>query len=53
MAPVPLSFFSSADQGTISIGFVSLSSVGAGVEAVRLVAPVVEEAKVNKQISVG
>jgi hypothetical protein len=41
-------FFSSADQGTISIGFVSLSSVGVGVEAVRLVEPV-EEAKVNKQ----
>jgi hypothetical protein len=51
MASVPLSFFSSGGKGTISIGFLSLPSVGVvGVEAVRLAEPVVEEAKVNKQM---
>jgi hypothetical protein len=33
----------------VSIGFLSLPSVGVGVEAVRLVEPVVEDVKVNKQ----
>jgi hypothetical protein len=33
-----------------SIGFLSLPSVGVGVDAVRLVEPVVEEVKVNKQM---
>jgi hypothetical protein len=51
MASVPFSFFSSAGgKGMISIGFLSLPSVGVGVEAVRLAAPVVEEVKVNKQM---
>ncbi len=50
MTSVPLSFFSSGGKRTISIGFLSLPSVGVGVEAVRLVEPVVEEAKVNKQM---
>jgi hypothetical protein len=31
-------------------GFLSLPSVGVGVEAVRLVEPIVEEVKVNKQL---
>ena len=39
MASVPLSFFSSGGKGMISIGFLSLPSVGVGVEAVRLVEP--------------
>ncbi len=43
---VPLSFFFSGGTGMVSIGFLSLPSVGVGVEAVRLVEPVVEEAKV-------
>jgi hypothetical protein len=34
----------------VSVGFLSLTSVGVGVEAVRLVEPVVEEVKVNKQL---
>ncbi len=34
----------------VSIGFISLPSVGVSVEAVRLVKPVVEEVKVNKQL---
>jgi hypothetical protein len=34
----------------ISIGFLSLFSVGVGVEAVRLAEPVVEDVKVNKQM---
>jgi hypothetical protein len=38
-------FFSSGGKGTISIGFHSLSSVGVGVEAMRLVEPVVEDVK--------
>ena len=50
MASVPLSFFSSGVEGMVSIGFLSLPSVGVGVEAMRLVEPVVEEAKVNKQL---
>ena len=48
MASVPLSFFSSGGEGIISIGF--LSSVGVGVEAVRLAEPVVEDVNVNKQM---
>jgi hypothetical protein len=44
MASVPLSFFSYGSKGMISIGFLSLPSVGVGEEAVRLVEPVVEEA---------
>ena len=43
-------FFSSGGKGTTSIGFLSLPSVGVGVEAVRLAEPVVEEVKVNKQM---
>ena len=50
MSSVPLSFFSSGGKGMISIGFLSLSSVGVCVEAVRLFEPVVKEAKVNKQM---
>ena len=50
MSSVPLSFFSSCGKGTISICFVSLPSVGVGVEAVRLVEPIVEDVKVHKQI---
>ena len=34
----------------VSIGFISLPSVGVGVEAVRLAEPVVEKVKVNKQL---
>ena len=34
----------------VSIGFLSLPSVGIGVEAVRLAEPVVEEVPVNKQM---
>jgi hypothetical protein len=37
----------------VSVGFHSLSSVGVGVEAMRLVEPVLEEAKVNKQMLPG
>ncbi len=37
MSSVPLSFFSSGGTGMVSIGFLSLPSVGVGVEAVRLV----------------
>ncbi len=33
MSSVPLSFFSSGGKGMISIGFLSLPSVGVGVEA--------------------
>ena len=47
---VPLSFCSSGGQGMISSGFLYLPFVGAGVEAVRFVEPVVEEVKVNKQL---
>jgi len=52
MSSVPLSFFSSGVEGMVSIGFLSLPSVGVGVEAVRLVEPIVEEVKykVNKQL---
>jgi WD40 repeat protein len=50
VSSVPLSFFSSGGKGMVSIGFLSLPIVGVGVEAVRLVEPVVEEAKVNKQM---
>jgi hypothetical protein len=49
IASVPLSFFSVGGKGMVSIGFLSLPSVGVGMKAVRLVEPVVEEAKVNKQ----
>ncbi len=52
MSSVPLSFFSSGGKSMISIGFLSLPSV-VGVEAVRLVEPVVEEVKVNKQLLPG
>jgi hypothetical protein len=47
-----LFFLLVANVGMVSVGFVSLPSaeVGVGVEAVRLVEPVVEEAKVNKQM---
>jgi hypothetical protein len=41
MSSVSLSFFSSGGKGMISIGFLSLPSVGVGVEAVRLAEPVV------------
>ena len=34
----------------VSVGFLSLPSVGVGVEVVRLVEPVVEQVKVNKQL---
>jgi WD40 repeat protein len=47
---VPLSFFSSGSIGMVSIGFLSLPSAGVCAEAVRLVEPVVEEVKVNKQL---
>jgi hypothetical protein len=50
MTSVPLSFLSSGGKGMIYIGFLSLPSVGVGVEAVRLVEPVVEEAKANLQM---
>ncbi len=50
MSSVPLSFFSSGGKGMVSIGFLSLPSVGFGVEAVRLVEPVVEDVKVNKRM---
>ncbi len=33
----------------VSIGFLSLPSIDVGVEALRLVEPVVEEVKVNKK----
>ena len=49
MSSVPLSFFSSGGEGMVSIGFLSLPSVGVGVEAVRLAEPVVEDVKVIKQ----
>ena len=45
MSSVPLSFFSSGGKGKISIGFLSLPSVGVGVEAVRLAEPVRSESK--------
>jgi hypothetical protein len=48
MASVPLSFFSVGGKGMVSICFLSLPSVGVGVEAVRLADPVVEDVKVNK-----
>ena len=50
MSSVPLSFFSVGGKGMVSVFIVSLPSVGVGVEAMRLVEPVVEEAKVNKQL---
>ena len=50
MSSVPLSFFSSGGEGMVSVFIVSLPSVGVGVEAVRLVEPVVEQVKVNKQM---
>ena len=50
MSSVPLSFFSSGGEGMISVFIVSLPSAGVGVEAMRLVEPVVEEVKVNKQL---
>jgi hypothetical protein len=50
MASVLLSFFSSGGEGMVSVGFLSLPSVDVDVEAVRIVEPVVEEAKVNKQM---
>jgi hypothetical protein len=37
MSSVPLSFFSSGGEGMVSVGSLSLPSVGVGVEAVRLV----------------
>jgi hypothetical protein len=37
-------------KGMVSIGFLPLPSVGVGVEAVRLVEPVVEEVKVSEQL---
>jgi hypothetical protein len=43
-------FFSVGGKGTVSIGFLSLHSVGVGVEAVRLAEPVVEDVKVKKQM---
>jgi hypothetical protein len=43
MASVPLSFFSSGGKGMVSVGFLCIPSVGVGVEAVRLVEPVVED----------
>ncbi len=52
MSSVPLSFFSVGGKGMVSVFIVSLPSVG-GVEAMRLVEPVVEEAKVNKQLFSG
>jgi hypothetical protein len=39
MASVPLSFFYSGGKGMVSLVFLSLPSVGVGVEAVRLVEP--------------
>ena len=50
MSSVPLSFFSVGGEGMVSVFIVSFPSVGAGVEAMRLVEPVVEEAKANKQM---
>jgi hypothetical protein len=51
MASVPLSFFFFWWQRNgLSIGFLSLPSVGVGVEAVRLAEPVVEEVKVQANI---
>jgi predicted NACHT family NTPase len=50
MASAHLSFFSKGFWWRTSIGFLSLPSVGIVVEAVRLAEPVVEEAKVNKQM---
>jgi hypothetical protein len=50
MASVPLSFFSSGGEGMVSIGFLSLPSVGIVVEAVRLAKPAVEDLKVNRQM---
>ncbi len=43
MSSVPLSFFSSGGEGMVSVGFLSLPSVGVSVEAVRLAEPVVED----------
>jgi hypothetical protein len=43
MSSVPLSFFSSGGTGMVSVGFLSLPSVGVGVEAVRLAEPSVEK----------
>ena len=48
MSSVPLSFFSVGGKGIVSVFIVSLPS--AGVEAVRLAEPVVEDVKVNKQM---
>ena len=39
MSSVPLSFFSSGGEGMVFVGFLSLPSVGVGVEAVRLAEP--------------
>jgi hypothetical protein len=50
MASVPLSFFSVGGIGMVSFDFLSLPSVGVGVEAVRLAELVVEDVKVNKQM---
>ena len=50
MSSVPLSFFSVGGKGMVSVFIVSLPSVGVGVEAMRLVEPVLEEVKVNKQV---
>jgi hypothetical protein len=43
ISSVPLSFFSVGGEGMVSIGFLSLPSVGVGVEVVRLVEPVAVE----------
>jgi hypothetical protein len=43
-------FFFRWQRNGPSIGFLSLPSVGVGVEAVRLVESIVEEVKVNKQM---
>ncbi len=50
MSSVPLSFFSSGGTGMVSVGFLSLPSAGVDVEAMRLVEPVAEDVKVNKQM---
>ncbi len=50
MSSVPLSFFPSGGKGIVSVGFLSLPFVSAGVEAVRLAESVVEDVKVNKQM---
>ncbi len=39
--------------GMVSTSFLSLPSVGVGVEVLRLAEPVVEDVKVNKQILFG